>query len=156
MSQRVISFHYTLTDKSAQVIDHSKERGPMTFMEGAQQIIPGLERQLLALKVGDKQRIQVSAAEAYGERNEKMIIKVQPEQLPHKDVKVGDKFSGGKEPHAPVFTVIHVTPTEITLDGNHMLAGVDLIFDVELTAIREATAEELAHGHAHGEHGHSH
>ena len=109
MSQKVISFHYTLTDKSDKVIDASKGRGPVTFMEGAGQIIPGLEKQLTALKVGDKKKIEVPAAEAYGERG-----------------------------------------------ANHSLAGVDLTFDVELTASREATTEEISHGHAHGEHGHSH
>lgn len=156
MSQRVISFHYTLTDKSGKVIDASKERGPLSFMEGIGQIIPGLERQLSILKVGDKKKIQVPAAEAYGERDEQRVVKVQPDQLPTKEVKVGDKFSGGPEAHAPVFVVTNVTSTEVTLDGNHSLAGVDLIFDVELTAVREATEEELSHGHAHGEHGHSH
>lgn len=109
MGQKVISFHYTLTDKSGKVIDASKGRGPISFMEGAGQIITGLEKELLALKAGDKKRIEVPAAEAYGKKG-----------------------------------------------GDHSLAGVDLIFDVELTAVREATAEEMSHGHAHGEHGHSH
>jgi FKBP-type peptidyl-prolyl cis-trans isomerase SlyD len=156
MSQRVISFHYTLTDKSGKVIDASKERGPLSFMEGSGQIIPGLEKQLANLNVGDKRKIQVPAAEAYGERNEQMVVKVEPSQLPKADVKPGDRFSGGPEPHAPIFIVTSVTATEVTLDGNHSLAGVDLIFDVELTSVREATEEELSHGHAHGEHGHSH
>ena len=156
MSQKVISFHYTLTDKSGKVIDTSKDRGAWTFMEGAGQIIAGLERQLLVLKVGDKKKIQVAAKDAYGERNEQRVLKVQPHELPTKEVKVGDQFNGAPEPHAPVFVVTHVTSTEVTLDGSHSLAGVDLIFDGELTATREATAEEISHGHAHGEHGHSH
>ena len=110
MGHKVISFHYILTDKSGRVLDSSDKRGPLTFMEGIGQIIPGLEKQMALLKVGDKQRILVPAAEAYGAKG----------------------------------------------DSNHPLAGADLIFDVELTAMREATTEELAHGHAHGEHGHSH
>lgn len=156
MTKNVISFHYTLTDHDAKVIDSSKQRGPLTFMEGAHQIIPGLEKELIKLKVGDKQKIRVMAAEAYGERNEHKVIKVRMDQLPTKDVRVGDRFHGGEQPGAPVFVVTDVTLSEATLDGNHPLAGIDLTFDVEITAVRPANAEELSHGHAHGEHGHSH
>lgn len=150
---KVISFHYTLTDKSGAVIDSSEGRGAFAFMEGAGQIIPGLERQILALKPGDKKRVEVAAKEAYGERQEQHVIKVQKSQLPP-DVKKGDRLSGG--PGGPVFLVMEVGEAEATLDGNHALAGKDLTFDVEIAAVREATAEEQAHGHAHGEHGHSH
>jgi FKBP-type peptidyl-prolyl cis-trans isomerase SlyD len=156
MVRKVISFDYTLTDKSGKVIDASKGRGPLTFMEGAQQIIPGLEKHLISMKVGDKQKIEVPANEAYGERNDQAIVKVKPEQLPNKDVKIGDMFRGGPDAHAPVFVVKEVTAHEITLDGNHPLAGEDLTFDVQITAIRDANEQELQHGHAHGEHGHSH
>lgn len=105
---RVVSFHYKLTNPAGKVLDESKGRGPITFMEGAGQIIPGLEKQLTPLKKGDKKVILVPAAEAYG------------------------------------------------TTGSHPLAGVDLNFDIEITGAREATAEEISHGHAHGEHGHSH
>ena len=156
MTQRVVSFHYSLTNSSGQPIDSSSGRGPLSFMEGSGQIIPGLERQLSGLKKGEKKTISVPAADAYGERDEQMVIKVPYEGLPTKDVKVGDRFQGGKEPGSPVFVVIERGLTEVTLDGNHPLAGVDLTFDIEVTDIREATAEEIAHGHAHGEHGHAH
>ena len=156
MSQRIISFHYTLTDPKGKVIDSSKGRPAFAFMEGAGQIIPGLEREVLLLKKGDKRVINVKAAEAYGLRKEDMVVTVSRTELPVPDVKVGDRFSGGKDPHSPVFVVTSVTETEATLDGNHTLAGVDLTFDVELVDTREATSEELAHGHAHGPEGHSH
>jgi FKBP-type peptidyl-prolyl cis-trans isomerase SlyD len=125
-------------------------------MEGSGQIIPGLERQIVSLKQGDKKKIEVPAIEAYGVRDKTKIIRVPLEQLPSKTVKVGDRFSGGQDAHAPVFVVTEVSATEATLDCNHPLAGVDLTFDVEVTSAREATAEEITHGHAHGEHGHSH
>lgn len=156
MSKKVISFHYTLTDKTGKMIDTSKGREALAFMEGAGQIIPGLEKELIVLKKGDKKIIQVPAAEAYGVRDESMIIKVERHELPAEDVKMGDRFRGGQDSHSPVFTVMELSETEATLDGNHSLAGTDLTFDVELTEVREATAEELSHGHAHGEHGHSH
>jgi FKBP-type peptidyl-prolyl cis-trans isomerase SlyD len=153
---RVVSFHYTLTDAAGKVIDCSSGRTPLSYMEGSGQIIPGLEKQMTGLKKGDKKVLRVPAAEAYGERNEKKLIKVLREQLPSREVQVGDQFTGGEEPHAPVFVVTHLTEKEATLDGNHPLAGIDLTFDVELIDMREATAEEVSHGHAHGEDGHSH
>lgn len=156
MTQRVISFHYTLTGPDGNVIDSSRERGALSYIEGSGQIIPGLERELKALQKGDKRTINVPAASAYGERHQNLVIKLHPDKLPSKSVKPGDRFSGGPEAHAPVFVVISVTETEVTLDGNHSLAGMDLTFDVEMTGVREATADELSHGHAHGEHGHSH
>ncbi len=156
MPQRVISFHYTLTDGSGQVIDSSEGQAPLSYMEGVGQIIPGLERQMAALKKGEKKKIGVPAAEAYGLRDDKKVIKVPREKLPKQDAKVGDQFTGGQGPNAPIFVVIEAGLNEVTLDGNHPLAGMDLTFDVELTDLREATAEEITHGHAHGEHGHSH
>ncbi len=156
MSKRVLSFHYTLTDKSGKVLDSSQGRSALSFMEGAGQIIPGLEKQLLGLKKGDKKKVEVVAQEAYGLRDERMVIKVPLSELPTQTVKVGDRFHGGQEAHSPVFCVTEVTATEATLDGNHTLAGQDLTFDVELTDIRPATPEELSHGHSHSEGGHHH
>jgi FKBP-type peptidyl-prolyl cis-trans isomerase SlyD len=156
MKQRVISFHYTLTDKSGKVLDSSVGHEALSYMEGSGQIIPGLEKQLTGLKKGDKKKVSVPALEAYGLWDDKKIITVSRDELPTKDVKVGDRFSGGEDAHAPVFVVTQLTKDNVTLDGNHPLAGVDLTFDVELTEVRDATSEELSHGHAHGEHGHSH
>ena len=107
---RVVSFYYTLTDKPGKVLDSSAGHAPLSFIEGSGAIIPGLERQMTSLKKGDKKKVLVPAAEAYGAQK----------------------------------------------DGSHPLAGVDLTFDIEITGAREATPEEKAHGHAHGEHGHSH
>ena len=156
MAQRVISFHYTLTDASGKVLDSSKDHEALSYMEGSGQIIPGLEKQLAGLKKGDKKKVSVPAIEAYGLRDDEKIIKVSRDELPTKDVKVGDRFSGGDDDHSPVFVVTQLAQAEVTLDGNHPLAGMDLTFDVELTEVRDATSEELSHGHAHGEHGHSH
>ena len=108
---RVVSFHYKLTDTKGKVLDSSEGHEPLTFMEGADMIIEGLERQMTALKTGDKKKILVPAAEAYGLKEK---------------------------------------------TNHHPLAGVDLTFDIEITAAREATAEEIRHGHPHGGDGHSH
>ncbi|MFO1519592.1 MAG: peptidylprolyl isomerase [bacterium] len=154
MNPRVISFHYTLTDPQGKTLDASADHGPLTYMEGAGQIIPGLEGQMKTLKKGDKKKIQVAAKDAYGEREQKYIVAVPLEKLPDRNVKVGDQFMAGGDPESHPFTVIEVNSTHATLDANHPLAGVDLTFDVELVDVREASAEEVAHGHAHGPDGH--
>ena len=153
---RVLSFHYTLTNTSGKTIDSSANRGPLAFIEGTGQIIPGLEKELIGLKTGDKKEIKVPAAEAYGEKDAELIIKIPKTGLPVPEIKLGDRFRGGPDEHSPVFTVIEIHDAEVTLDGNHSLAGENLIFNIEMKEIREATTEELEHGHAHGENGHHH
>jgi FKBP-type peptidyl-prolyl cis-trans isomerase SlyD len=154
MAAKVISFHYTLTDSSGKTLDSSEGDEPLSFLEGVGQIIPGLETALSKLKVGEKKKINVPAKDAYGHRDDKKLVEVALEQLPKKDVKIGDMFQTGQ--NSPPLTVTQVNKTHATLDANHPLAGVDLTFDVKITDIREATPEEIDHGHAHGAGGHSH
>lgn len=156
MAQRVISFHYTLTDVEGDELDSSAGTEPLTFMEGVGQIIPGLEKALAALKKGDKSVIAVAAVDAYGDRDEELLMAVPKDKLPKPDVKVGDQFRAGDAAHGMPFTVVEVREADIVLDGNHPLAGMDLKFDVEVVEIRDATDEEVAHGHAHGPGGHDH
>jgi FKBP-type peptidyl-prolyl cis-trans isomerase SlyD len=156
MSQHVISFHYTLTDSTGKTLDTSDGGEPLTFLEGAQQIIPGLERELTGLKVGDKKRVTISAADAYGDKDARKIVDVPLTQMPTQKINVGDQFRAGEGHQAPVVTATKVTDTHVTLDANHPLAGIDLTFAIEITAVRDATEEELAHGHAHGPGGHHH
>ena len=156
MTQKVISFHYLLTNADGEKIDTSQGGAPFSFISGTGQIIPGLEKELIHLKIGDKKKISVAAHEAYGKIDESLKIEVPPDKLPVPDVKVGDRFRAGDGPHTLIYTVIGVDGEKITLDGNHPLAGQNLIFDVELIATRDATAQELEHGHSHGEHGHDH
>lgn len=156
MAQKVISFHYTLTNQAGEILDSSKDNQPFSFIEDAGQIIPGLEKELSGLQKGDKRKISVPAADAYGERNDDLIVRVTKDKLPSQTIKVGDRFRGGQDPSSPIFTVTQMDEQEVTLDGNHPLAGLDLVFDIELLEIRDATSDELDHGHPHGEHGHSH
>lgn len=157
MSRRVIGFHYTLTDTAGTVIDSSVGDEPLIFLEQSHQIIPGLERVLVLMNVGDKRKIEVKAADAYGDVNQELVIKVKRTQFPPgADLKVGDQFQVNEDAHSPVFTIMSLTDEEVTVDGNHPMAGKDLFFDVEITTVRAATEEEIAHGHAHGAHGHGH
>lgn len=148
---RVVTFHYTLRDPSGRVIDTSAGGTPITFLEGAGQIIDGLDEQLRSAGAGAKMRVEVPAAKAYGERDAGQVQRVKRAWLPVEgEVKIGDSFQAGADRHAPVVTVTGIEGDEVLLDGNHPLAGVDLTFDVEVVSVRSATAEELRHGHAHG------
>lgn len=148
---RVVTFHYTLRDPSGQVLDSSAGGEPITYLEGAGQIIDGLDTRLRATLAGAKQRVQVPAAEAYGERDPAQVQRVKREVLPVEGaLRIGDQFQTDTDRYAPVVTVAAIEGDEVVLDANHPLAGVDLTFDVEVVEARAATAEEISHGHAHG------
>lgn len=151
MSKKVIAFHYHLTDKKGETLDKSDAGEPLAFMTGVGQIIPGLESVLITMTTGDKRRVEVAAAEAYGQKDLAKIVTVKREQLPEGDIKAGDMFRGHE---GEVVTVTAVNGDSVVLDANHPLAGQDLVFDVEIAQVRDATKEELAHGHAHGADGH--
>lgn len=149
--RRVVTFHYTLRDPSDRVIDTSAGGAPITYLEGAGQIIDGLDEQLRAVESGTKLRVEVPAAKAYGEHDPAQVQRVNRGLLPVEgELKAGDTFQAGPDRHAPVLTVVGVEGEDVLLDANHPLAGVPLTFDVEVVSAREATAEELSHGHAHG------
>jgi len=154
---RVVTFHYTLRDPAGRVLDTSIGGEPITFLEGAGQIIDGLDEQLRFAPAGEKTRIQVAAAKAYGEHDPAQVQRVKRALLPIEGgLGVGDQFQTGTDRYAPVVTVRAIEGDEVLLDANHPLAGVDLAFDVEVLAVRAATAEELRHGHAHGGDGTGH
>ena len=156
---RVISFHYTLTNKAGEVIDTSRDQQePFSYMEGVGQIIPGLEKSLALLSVGDSKKIEVAAADAYGTHDAQLIVEVPRNKLPTThEIAIGDQFqASGPQGEMLLFRVLELNGETVKLDGNHPLAGEDLVFDVEVMKIRDATKEELAHGHAHHGDGHHH
>ncbi len=127
----ILTFHYTLTNKAGEVLDSSQGKEPLTVVKGAGQIIPGLETELVKMAAGEKRRVEVPAASAYGPVQEDRFIKVKKDQLPSDEVKVGDQLSAGMG-SGIVFVVKSIEGDEVTLDGNHPLAGQDLTFDVEV------------------------
>lgn len=158
MSHKVISFHYTVKDTSGKVLDSSSGGDPMAFLSGHQQIIPGLEKELLEMSKGDEKSLTVPAADAYGPRRDDMIQEVPRQELPE-ELTIGQMFSvstdnSGQPTH--LVTVVEFDDETVKLDANHPLAGQDLSFDVEVTDVRDATKEEIDHGHAHGVGGHHH
>lgn len=153
---RVIAFNYILKNAQGELLDASEPNQPLPFLEGRQQIIPALEEVIAKMSEGDKQNVSLAAKDAYGEFRQDMIMEVPKEELAHLKIDVGAHLQLQMQSQTRVVKVSKISDTHVTLDGNHPLAGVDLVFDVEVVLVREATAEELQHGHAHGLHGHAH
>lgn len=160
-NQKVVTLEYTLTDDEGEILDTSKGDEPLVYMHGSGSIVPGLEKALLGKEVGDAVKVVVSPADGYGDRDEDLVQTVPREQLPAGEVDLGDEFhvngpgEEGDDGHLLV-SVVALDDTSATLDGNHPLAGVTLHFDVKVMQIRDATSEEIEHGHAHGGDGHHH
>jgi len=153
----VVSFDYTLTDPQGKVIDSSKGQQPLTYLHGAGGIIPGLESQLEGKQAGDALTVTVAPEQAYGVKDAIMIQAVPRSAFKGvDDIQLGMQFQA-QSPQGPrVVTVLAVSPTEVTVDANHPLAGMELKFDVNIVTVRAATEEELDHGHVHGPGGHHH
>ena len=150
MSNQVISFDYVLTAKGARSLMLPPRENHLIFISGLGQIIPGLEVILLEMQPLQKKTVTIEAKEAYGVYDERLIYKVDRSKLPTQEIKVGDMFEVGEGGQFSPVTITAINGDEITLDGNHPLAGEDLTFAVEIVEKRPATAEELAHGHVHG------
>jgi FKBP-type peptidyl-prolyl cis-trans isomerase SlyD len=155
MKKRVLSFNYTLKDTKGQVLDSSTD-GPLAFLEGSQQIIPALEDQIKSMLIGQKKNVKLAAKDAYGEVEEKMVMDVPKKEVAHLQIEVGSFLQLQLQDSMKVVRITKITDDTVTLDGNHPLAGQDLEFDVELVDSRDASNEEMAHGHAHGAGGHHH
>jgi len=149
----VVTIHYTLKDDADKVIDSSSGGEPLAYLHGHGNIVPGLERELAGKSVGERLAVRVPAAEGYGEYDRALVQKVPRRALKGiANLRVGMRLQAGQQ----AVTVTHIAGDMVTLDGNHPLAGQNLNFDVEITAVRPATEEELAHGHVHGSGGHHH
>lgn len=153
----VVSIHYTLTNADGETLDSSVGQDPLVYLHGSNNIIAGLEAALLGKTAGDTLQVSVEPGDGYGELRDELVQEVDRSAFQGVDeIDVGMQFMAqtpwGEQP----VTVVKVQGDNITLDGNHPLAGQVLNFDVEVVEIREATAEELDHGHVHGPGGHHH
>ena len=153
---KVVTINYTLTDNEGQVLDQSQD-GQFAYLHGASNIIPGLEDALYDKKAGDSFSVTVPPELGYGERNESMSQVVSSEMFdPNDKITVGQQFHAQDEQgHMIMITVTKIDGDNITIDGNHPLAGLELTFDVTIIDVRDATEEEISHGHVHMP-GHSH
>ena len=154
----VVSMTYLLKNDDGEELDRAERDDPFSYLHGASQIVPGLEQALVGLAVGAKKVVEVAPEEGYGVIDERLRTQAKKSQFPpDANLVEGMRFvAEDGEGGEMVFTVTGLEDDTVHLDGNHPLAGETLHFDVEILAVREATAEEVAHGHAHGAHGHDH
>lgn len=147
---KVVSIHYTLRNDAGEVIDSSAGRAPLRYLHGVGNIIPGLEKALEGKTSGDRVDVNIAPEEAYGERDESLVQVVPRSAFEGvEEIEPGMQFQAQTPAGRQILTVVEVQDDRVVVDGNHPLAGETLHFSVEITEVREATEEELAHGHAH-------
>ena len=155
---RVVSIDYTLTGDDGTVFDSSKGQDPLAYVHGTGSIIPGLEAALEGKAPAAHVSVTVTPEQAYGMRDDSVGFTLPRAQFQGvADLAVGMQFQVQGDTEARVVTVIGIDEDEVIVDGNHPLAGLTLHFDVDILSVREATPDELEHGHAHeGPSGHEH
>lgn len=150
---KVAAIHYTLRDSDGNVLDSSEGRDPLYYIQGIGNLIPGMEEGLEGRESGEKLDLKISPAKGYGELNPQLVQQVPLNAFGGQEVKPGMRFSTNR---GETVTVTEVGVESVTVDGNHPLAGMELNFEVEVVEVRNATADELQHGHVHGPGGHHH
>ncbi|MEP1551914.1 MAG: peptidylprolyl isomerase [Paraglaciecola sp.] len=152
----VVTMNFVVSSADGTQIDSSKESEPMIFLQGSHFLIQGLEDELEGKTVGDKFIIDVEPSLAYGERHDELVQAVPKSMFEDMDVEPGMTFRATTDDGEQSVMIIDITDDEVIVDGNHPLSGLTLTFDVEVLAVREATEEEIAHGHPHTEEGCGH
>ncbi len=153
----VVAMHYKLTDDDGKTIDSSEGRDPLHYLHGHGNIVPGLEKELSGKKAGDKLEVKVAPEEGYGIRRDDMVQEVPKTALKADgELEIGMRFQAQTPQGAQIFEITKIEGENVTVDGNHPLAGQTLNFAIEITEVREANDEEIAHGHVHGPGGHHH
>ena len=153
-NDKIVSFDYTLTNDAGDVIDSSQGGEPLVYLHGAQNIIPGLEGALEGKVSGDALKVVIEPADGYGEYND-ALTQVVPASMFQgvENIEAGMQFQAETSDGVQVVRIAKVDGDDVTIDGNHPLAGERLNFDVNVMDVRDASAEELEHGHVHGEGG---
>ena len=157
-NQHVVAIDYTLSNDAGEVIDSSAGAEPLVYLHGAGNIIAGLEKALLGKAVGDELDVSIEPEEAYGEYSAELITNLGREMFEGVDeLEVGMQFhASAPDGGMQIVTIRDIDGDQVTIDGNHPLAGQQLNFKVKVVSIRAASEEELAHGHVHGEGGDQH
>jgi len=154
---KVVAIDYTLKNDAGEVIDSSEGQEPLHYLHGNQNIVPGLEQALEGKESGDRVQVSVTPSEGYGERNDTLQQVVPREAFQGiDDLEVGMQFRAESDTGQHIVTIMAIDGDEVTVDGNHPLAGETLNFDVTVVDVRDATSEELEHGHVHGPGAHDH
>ncbi|WP_462382000.1 FKBP-type peptidyl-prolyl cis-trans isomerase [Pseudomonas sp. Marseille-QA0892] len=157
-ANKAVSIDYTLKNDAGEVLDSSQGGAPLVYLHGAGNIIGGLEKALEGKSVGDELNVSVEPADAYGEYSAELVANLNRSMFEGVDeLEVGMQFhASGPDGSMQIVTIRDIDGDDVTVDGNHPLAGQRLNFEVKVVDIRDASAEEVAHGHIHGEGGHHH
>jgi FKBP-type peptidyl-prolyl cis-trans isomerase SlyD len=154
---RVVTLHYTLRDGQGRVLESSAGRGPLTYLHGKGNVLPGLERALAGKCAGDRLDVTVPPAEGYGLRDDRLVQIVPRNRFQQDAALTAGMQVRADGPRGPrLVRILGVERDFVTIDANHPLAGLTLHFSVEVAEVRKASREELSHGHAHGPGGHHH
>lgn len=154
---KAVTFHYSLSDADGNRIDTSRGRAPQAYLHGHGNLLPALEEQLAGHTEGDTLSVTLAPEQAYGQRRDGAVARVPIKRLATQGKLAPGQVVGVREARGLRRAVVaKVGKFNADVDFNHPLAGKTLVFDIEITAVRDATAEEIAHGHAHGEGGHRH
>ncbi|WP_147652835.1 FKBP-type peptidyl-prolyl cis-trans isomerase [Vulcaniibacterium gelatinicum] len=153
---RVVRFHYTVSEVGQPPLESSKESEPLAILIGHGNIIPGLEKAMEGRGAGESFSVDVPAAEAYGERREGLIQRVPKKHFGDRRLVPGMQVVLNTNFGPRAVTIEKVGMSVVDVDLNHPMAGKDLHFDIEIVDVREASPEEIEHGHVHGEGGHHH
>jgi FKBP-type peptidyl-prolyl cis-trans isomerase SlyD len=147
---KVVTIDYTLTDPQGEVIDTSKGAEPLSYIHGTDSIVPGLEAALEGRSAGDELKVSVPPDSGYGQRDESLIMAIPRTAFEGiEKLEPGMQFVANTGASRQMFTIVGVHENEVKVDGNHPLAGMTLNFDITVREVRDATVEELDHGHAH-------
>ncbi|NLB99912.1 MAG: peptidylprolyl isomerase [Pseudomonas formosensis] len=154
-ANKAVSIDYTLTNDAGEVLDTSAGGEPLVYLHGAGNIIPGLERELDGKQVGDELKVTIEPEDAYGEFSADLVAVLGRNMFEGVDeLEVGMQFhASAPDGGMQIVTITALDGDEVTVDGNHPLAGQRLTFEVKVAAIRDATEDEIAHGHIHGDGG---
>ena len=153
----VAIIHYALKDSSGEVLESSASQGPFTYLHGYGNIIAGLEKALEGKEVGEKMQVIVPPEDGYGIRDESLVKTLPLSSFQNQDgVAVGAQFQAETSQGLRLATVTQVEDQNVTIDLNHPLADQTLRFDIDVADVRQATEEEISHGHVHGPEGHDH
>ncbi len=157
-NQHVVAIDYTLSNDAGEVIDSSAGAEPLVYLHGAGNIIAGLENALAGKAVGDELEVSIEPEDAYGEYSAELITNLGREMFEGvEELEVGMQFhASAPDGGMQIVTIRDVDGDQVTIDGNHPLAGQQLNFKVKVVSVRAASEEEVAHGHVHGEGGHQH
>ncbi|ALE89597.1 FKBP-type peptidyl-prolyl cis-trans isomerase [Pseudomonas versuta] len=157
-ANKAVSIEYTLTNDDGDVIDSSAGGAPLVYLQGAGNIIPGLEKALEGKAVGEELTVTVEPEDAYGEYSAELVSTLSASMFEGVDqLEVGMQFhASAPDGQMQIVTIRDLDGDDVTVDGNHPLAGQRLTFKVKVVAVRDASEEEVAHGHVHGEGGHQH